>query len=215
MTQAVLADACGWSSQGTVSQYLNGRLELNGSALSRFAIALQFDPMEVSPRLTEFYRQAISNAGQLRAIPIEVDPNAETYVVELRPPMRKIAIKGTAQLGPDGYWYALDHDDGHIVAPSSDPDAYALRLRGESMAPAIRSGWIALCEPNHRLIPGEYVMLKLHDEECMVKELLYCNDQEYSVMSINSAFGRRSIPTHEVVHAHYVGGIFPPSKAIP
>jgi len=59
LNQAVLAEWCGWSSQGTVSQYMTGGMELNLEALLKFAAALAFDPSEVSPRLAAL----ISRAG--------------------------------------------------------------------------------------------------------------------------------------------------------
>lgn len=139
------------------------------------------------------------------------EPNAEPGPA-VRSQFRAIKIVGTAQMGPEGYWYALDEADGYVEVPSRDPGAYALRLRGDSMSPAIRSGWIAVCEPNERLVPGEYVMIRLHDGQSMVKELLYANDVEVSVMSVNAAYGRRTIPVEEIEHVHYVGTIVAPSK---
>lgn len=127
-------------------------------------------------------------------------------------PYRAIPIVGTAQMGAEGYWYALDEGEGAVDVPSKDPGAYALRLRGDSMAPAIRSGWIAVCEPNGRLVPGEYVMIRLVDGECMLKELLYANDEEVSVMSLNPAYSRRTIPMEQIEQMHYVGHIVAPSK---
>jgi len=131
---------------------------------------------------------------------------------------RQIPIVGTAQLGAEGYWTALSPSEGHINFPTQDKDAYALRLRGDSMSPAIRSGWVAIIEPNGDLVPGEYVYIKLHgvhDEgESMVKELLRADDYEVSLMSINDAFGRRSIPWEQIQHCYPVGAIVPPSKIV-
>ena len=94
---------------------------------------------------------------------------------DLSRPFCRTKIVGTAQLGPEGYWDALAVADGWLDVPTSDPDAYSLRVKGDSMAPAIRSGWVVWCEPNHALIPGEYVMVRCNDGQCMVKELLYEN----------------------------------------
>ncbi|MEG4315380.1 LexA family transcriptional regulator [Pseudomonas sp. FIP_A4] len=141
-----------------------------------------------------------------------------SYAMDMEPgpeiitPYRPIKIVGTAQLGNEGYWYALDGGDGVVDVPSRDPDAYALRLRGDSMAPAIRSGWIAIVEPNHRLVPLEYVMIRLQDGECMLKELLQATDEEVVVQSVNERFGRRTIPTDHIETIHYVGHIVAPSK---
>ncbi|MHB0844735.1 LexA family transcriptional regulator [Stutzerimonas nitrititolerans] len=127
-------------------------------------------------------------------------------------PYRAIKIVGTAQMGNEGYWYALDEAEGYIDVPSRDPDAYALRLKGHSMAPAIKDGWLAVVEPNSPLVPFEYVMIRLHDGESMVKELLRATEDEVLVGSVNSEYGRRTIPTDQIEQIHYVGGIAPPSK---
>lgn len=138
--------------------------------------------------------------------------------IPITSPFRQIPIVGTAQLGAEGYWTALSPSEGHIKFPTQDKDAYALRLRGDSMSPAIRSGWVAIIEPNGDLVPGEYVYIKLHgvhDEgESMVKELLRADDYEVSLMSINDAFGRRSIPWEQIQHCYPVGAIVPPSKIV-
>lgn len=139
--------------------------------------------------------------------------------VEPGPPItsetRRIEIVGTAQLGHDGYWVGLDGGDGWVETYSRDEDAYALRLKGDSMAPAIRNGWIAVCEPNHRRVPGEYVMVTTTDGQSMVKELLFENDEGVSLMSVNAAYGeRRALEWHEIDKIHYVGNILAPSKVL-
>ncbi|MDG9891230.1 helix-turn-helix domain-containing protein [Pseudomonas juntendi] len=128
---------------------------------------------------------------------------------------RRIEIVGTAQLGNDGYWAGLDVAEGWVETWSRDEDAYALRLKGDSMAPAIRSGWIAVCEPNHRLVPGEYVMVTTVDGQSMVKELLFENDEGVNLASVNAAYGeRRVIAWADIEKIHYVGNILAPSKVL-
>ena len=143
-------------------------------------------------------------------------PHAQDQNVEPGPqivsPYRAVRIVGTAQMGAEGYWHALDEGDGVVDIPSRDPGAYALRLKGDSMAPAIRSGWIAVCEPNGRLVPGEYVMIRLRDGESMLKLLGYANDVEVGVLSVNPAYDMRTIPFDDIEHIHFVGAIVPPSK---
>ena len=115
-------------------------------------------------------------------------------------------------MGAEGYWHALNEGDGVVDVPSRDPGAYALRLKGDSMAPAIRSGWIAVCEPNGRLVPGEYVMIRLRDGESMLKLLSYANDIEVGVLSVNPAYDMRTIAFDDIEQIHFVGAIVPPSK---
>lgn len=202
LTQESLGYACGWKSgQSAVNQYLNGKVALNLEALLKFSAELRFEPSEVSPRLAaEIARAATADRSNVEQGPPIVSP------------YRAIPIVGTAQMGAEGYWIALDDGEGFVDVPSKDPGAYALRLKGDSMAPAIRSGWIAVCEPNGRLVPGEYVMIRLVDGESMLKELLYANDEEVSVMSLNPAYSRRTIPMDQIEQMHYVGHIVAPSK---
>ncbi|MCQ4257453.1 Cro/Cl family transcriptional regulator [Pseudomonas stutzeri] len=146
----------------------------------------------------------LSEAGQ-RITNVEPGP-------DIASPYRAVKIVGTAQMGAEGYWHALDDGDGVVDIPSRDPGAYALRLKGDSMAPAIRSGWIAVCEPNGRLVPGEYVMIRLRDGESMLKLLGYANDVEVGVLSVNPIYDMRTIAFDDIEQIHFVGAIVPPSK---
>lgn len=51
LTQADVAEACGWSGQSAFSQYATGKVPLNVEALLKLAKALDFNPSEVSSRL--------------------------------------------------------------------------------------------------------------------------------------------------------------------
>lgn len=55
LTQDRIADLCGWSGQSVVSQYANGKIPLNIPALIKFSQVLNFDPMDVSPRLAKLF----------------------------------------------------------------------------------------------------------------------------------------------------------------
>jgi phage repressor protein C with HTH and peptisase S24 domain len=144
------------------------------------------------------------------------EPHGESARLEPGPelirPFKAARILGTAQLGPEGYWDALAATEGYVDVPSSDPDAYALRVKGDSMTPAIRNNWVVWCEPNHALIPSEYVMVRRTNGECMVKELLYENETEVSLMAVNDGYGRLTIDREDIEQIHHVGGIVAPSK---
>lgn len=198
ITQEKLAEHIGVS-QGGVAHWLSGRREPSLEVIGQVLKFLGLPEMSVG-RATD--------AGLLE----------DGSNVEPGPPItsaaRRIDIMGTAQMGPDGHWVGLDNAGGWVETWSRDTDAYALLLRGDSMAPAIRSGWVAVCEPNHRLVPGEYVMVTTTDGQSMVKELLFQNDTVVSLMSINAAYERRTIPWTEIETIHYVGAILGPSKVL-
>lgn len=69
-----------------------------------------------------------------------------------------------------------------------------------------------LVRTKQELVSGEYVMVKTKDGQCMVKELLYHNNTETSLMSVNADYERLNLPTDSIEQIHYVGGIVPPSK---
>ncbi|WP_311886711.1 MULTISPECIES: LexA family transcriptional regulator [unclassified Pseudomonas] len=125
---------------------------------------------------------------------------------------RRAPMQGVAQLNQDGMWGELAPIAGGVDVPTSDPTVYSIRIKGDALAPAIRNGWVVWCEPRHELVPGEYVVVTRNGGETMIKELLYANDNEVSLMSINDTYGRLTIPRDEIVTIHYVGGIVPPSK---
>lgn len=206
-SQAELSRATGVK-QSTISRILNpGKTK---------GIKVPSDE-QVKP-LADHYRVTTDQLRGHAPMPDDLTPAPAETNTEPGPPItttpRRIEIMGTAQLGDGGYWEGLDAAEGWVETYSRDEKAYALRLRGESMAPAIRDGWIAVCEPGHRLVPGEYVKITLNDGRSMVKELLFENADGVSVMSVNSAHGRHNFAWDQIKDIHYVGAILPPSKVL-
>lgn len=81
LSQEKVADLCGWSGQSVVSQYMNGKIALNLSALLKFAHVLQFDPKEVSSRLTDAHPNHIPHKASLIEPPSDLpfSGNPENY----------------------------------------------------------------------------------------------------------------------------------------
>jgi len=132
--------------------------------------------------------------------------------------MRRVPIVGTARMGDEGFYeeisFAPGAGDGHIDMATTDPNAYGLRVRGDSMSPAIRDGWYVLVEPNGRPNVGEYVLLKLKDGQRMVKELLFQRTQSIEIMSVNGE-QRRTIYRDELEAIQPVAAVVSPSKWMP
>lgn len=131
---------------------------------------------------------------------------------------RRIPVVGIASLGMDGFWtdqeYPPGHGDGHFEFPTRDRDAYVLQVRGNSMFPAIRSGWYVAVEPNKQPQMGEFVLVRLVDGKRTVKEFLWHRDGEY-VFSAVSDGSRLVIPETEIESVQHVAGILPPSSKLP
>lgn len=136
--------------------------------------------------------------------------------VEAAPSLRRfknVPIVGTVEGGPDGYLEELGHPVGHgdglIEYPAKDQNTYALRVRGESMRPRIKSGEFIVVEPNTEPNPGDDVVVICHDGRKMVKELLYTRDGEVTLGSINNGFKPISLQLQDIQAIHYVAAIVP------
>lgn len=132
--------------------------------------------------------------------------------------MARVAVVGAARMGDNGYYEEISSmpgaGDGTVLAQSDDPNAYALRVRGDSMFPAIRDGWYVVIEPGATPTPGEYVLIKLRNGQKMVKELILHRSDSITVVSVNGD-KRRTIMADEI-DPHYgiqaVVSILAPSK---
>lgn len=131
---------------------------------------------------------------------------------------RQVPVIGTAKLGGDGFYEEISpvqgHRDGHIEIATQDPNAYGLRVRGQSMFPAIRDGWYVLVEPNGQPRIGEYVLVKLRDGRKMVKELLQRRPASIEVMSVNGS-ERMTFDFPDIEAVLAVGAVVSPSKYQP
>lgn len=128
-------------------------------------------------------------------------------------PFRNVPVVGSVEAGPDGYLeeagYPVGHGDGSVEHPAKGRNAYALRVRGESMHPRIRSGEFIVVEPDIPANPGDDVVVICCDGRKMVKQMLYQRDGELTLGSINNGFKPITLPLQEVEAIHYVAGILP------
>lgn len=133
--------------------------------------------------------------------------------VQILPRQRNVPVVGSVEAGPDGYLeeagYPVGHGDGSIEHPAKGQNAYALRVRGESMHPRIRSGEFLVVEPSIPANPGDDVVVICCDGRKMVKQMLYQRDGEVTLGSINNGFKPITLPLQEVEAIHYVAAILP------
>jgi phage repressor protein C with HTH and peptisase S24 domain len=123
-------------------------------------------------------------------------------------------VAGTAKLGTDGD-YSLEQIEGNVVldVPTSDANACALRVVGDSMHPAIRHGWYVVIEPSVDPRNGLYVAVETVDGRRMVKELLGMDSDVVRLESVNPVHGRTTLDAKEVRTIQAVTMIVQASKA--
>lgn len=207
---------------------IDAGLELSNGEIHALAAVFDLSAEELSTQhlksldaareLLDMAQRRIHNPMAPRLIGQEHGVNDEEleYIGPLTREPRRIPVVGIAQLGENGYYDELEfpvgHGDGFLQHHSRDTQAYALKVRGDSMTPAIRNGWYVLVEPNSLPRPGEYVALMLADGRKMAKELLFQHrDGGVEVMSVNGSH-RLSFAASQVEKIHPIVGVFPPSQ---
>jgi phage repressor protein C with HTH and peptisase S24 domain len=134
--------------------------------------------------------------------------NGRAPEMDVTGPKVRVPVLATIQMGEEGVndelAYPAGNPDGYVQGYSSDPQAYALRVRGDGLHPVIRDGQYVVAEPTARCEPGEYVIIALDEGTRMIKEFMFERGGIVTVLSVNSGkrstFDRASILTlHPIV----------------
>lgn len=117
-----------------------------------------------------------------------------------------VPVIGTVQGGTDSYFTSEATYEGRVRYWTPDKNAYAVRVRGDSMHPRYRHGEFLVVVPSLDLITGRDVVVWLDDERAMVKELAWIRDGEIQLRSINENYEPLTLPLAEVVRIERVAG---------
>lgn len=138
------------------------------------------------------------------SLSLEAPPNLEP-APELKP-ARRIPITGSVRAGPDGYLIQDNTPDGWVIYWTSDPRAYALRVKGDSMHPRYRAGEYVVVTPSIEAQPGRDVVVKLNDGNCILKQLNWIRDDELQLISVNNGYDPMTIGKEDVECMERVAG---------
>jgi len=186
LTQAIVAERCGWGNQSAFGHYVTGRLPLNLEALLSISKALKFDPELVSPRLTKNLPLKMEEPGA----PFDVSQQGGKSNVEDGPELKGfVPLISWVQAGA---WcevedvYAVGDAEEWMPCPTTHgPRTYVLRVRGESMFNAharrsFRDGDLIFCDPDKHAENGSMVIVKIDDsQEATFKQLVIEGDQRF------------------------------------
>jgi phage repressor protein C with HTH and peptisase S24 domain len=126
--------------------------------------------------------------------------------------MRDVPIVGFAVATPeeDGFFDDMGFPTGageaYIPWPTSDPDAYAVRVKNDSMSPRIRAGEVIVVSPRTTPSPGDDVLVRLRNGRKMVKELLYQRGGAVTFGSINQAYKPVTVSLEEIESIQFIEG---------
>ncbi|PMZ92702.1 MULTISPECIES: XRE family transcriptional regulator [unclassified Pseudomonas] len=215
-SQKNLAEQCGWSSQSRIGNYESDLREPNLADLTLLAPALGVSVAELISGTDS--QQIFSALANQTHHPSTLPPLKTGSVVRPIGPTKEgvVPVVGTAKLGMDGFFGALDfpvgHGDGYLHIYSDDPNAYGLRVIGDSMHPRIKSGEYVLIEPNKVFVTGDEVMVQTQDGRSMIKEFIYLRDGVYRFDSVNQDHSPLHLDQNLVTKVHLVGGILKSSR---
>lgn len=151
LSQAALAEKCGWASQSRVGNYEKGVRKIGADDASVLASALGVHPSEI------LFGESSSQ-------------NVEPASIGLR----KIPVISYVQAGCWTESCECRAVDGSIEAITTDLDlgsmAFALEIRGDSMAPEILEGDVVVIDPDEPPHPGDFVVAKNGDHEATLKQ---------------------------------------------
>ncbi|WP_244165671.1 LexA family transcriptional regulator [Metapseudomonas otitidis] len=188
-----------------LSQILSGHRSFGERAASNMEKKIGLEPGTLSrpPLPTEGSRQPQEN---VQGEPISLKDG-------------RVPVVGMAKLGAKGFFDAIDYPvgqgDGFVLISSSDPNAYALKVVGDSMEPRIRNGEYVLIEPNRPYYPGDEVLVQVIDgtvTQSMIKVFMYDRDGYVRLLSVNDQHPPMTIDKISILKIHPVGAILKSSR---
>ena len=120
-------------------------------------------------------------------------------------------VAGALQLDDSGWGELVKTDIENVEARTADPTAYGRVVKGTQLEPAICNNWILLVEPSVDPSPGEYVLVRLNDDRCSIREYLYKRGNEYSFSDIVGHKHRFTIAENEIRYIRRIGALVPPA----
>lgn len=156
-------------------------------------------------RLSAIARALASNLGELLydipgAFPLPKAPKGLPT---------KIPVVGMVKAGKRGFFddagYPVGEGFDTISRPYDvrDPNAYGVKVEGDSMRPKYDPGDVVVASPMRVVRNGDYVVARLADGEVMIKRYRESN-QTVILESINTAFAPVVVPKNKLKFVHRV-----------
>lgn len=197
-----LATFCGVS-QGLVTQWFTGQTKLGPKPLKAFARTKFSLDWLTEGRLPKYRVSAFDGDSEVEDAPALIGTQ------------RLIPIVGRVEAGPDGLLHIDDFNvespDGYLLWYTTCDEAYALRIRGESMSPRYLPGEFVGVDPCAEVLPSDEVIVLLNDDRRMIKRLLWQRDGQACFESVNKAFQNIILDVSDIAGMHLVLGHVPKS----
>ena len=189
ITQNELAQRLGCAKQ-TVSNYESGRREPDYETLEAIGDVLN---VPMSYFLTEAEQdRALSKIYGMPVTPVDA--------------IVSIPLVGSIKCGPNGF--AMQDVEGYVPAANvkHPTDCFYLRVTGDSMAPRIIDGDIALVRRQDDVDSGDLAAVVVGDEEGMLKKVIKQPDT-IILQSFNPAYAPRVFTGPDMASVHIQGKV--------
>lgn len=188
LSQDRVAHECGWSSQSVVSQYMNGKIPLNITALISLSRALKFSPEEVSPRLVDAHQ-------------LDDAKRAVLNTTALGPAGRLLPVIGYVKAGAFceaiEQFQASDAEEWVEAGGPAGPRAFVLRVEGFSMEPDFKPGEKVVVDPDMQWETGDFVVAKRTRDQAVTLKQLRMEGGEFYLYATNPDWPERIIRLDE------------------
>lgn len=189
ISQAALGEGIGVS-QTTIWKLMNGKTSSNRKLY------------EIADYLNINLNWLVSGDGEMEN---SQQKNEIEYVGNIKE--GSIKVKGAAIMGTNDVFQMDEDFNGRLKFHSDDPNAFALKVQGDSMFPRINSGEFVVIEPN--IIPrsGDEVLVRTKDGRNMIKKLEFHRDYVYRFTSVNQDHPPITIDENMVDKVMFVSAI--------
>ncbi|TPQ24919.1 XRE family transcriptional regulator [Methylomonas koyamae] len=215
-TQEAIADAAGWKTQSTISQYTRGKIALNMGALSKFCRVLGVSPYSISPRLASEMPQ-ISHDKNVMEHPngytitdASIDSgHSGDYRLPLIPDSLPMLDRNEVL-----HWQEsiLQHQQTSIQGMISNipinPSMFKYRVLGDDMAPQFIDGDILAIDPTRTAENAQYVLAEINGDPA-VRQLMRIAGEWWLTLK-NSAYADMKKPLAEAKIIGVVVAKLPP-----
>jgi len=199
---------------------LAGHLELSPTYVNRWVTGKDKAPNLLRVKqITEFLKLSPDQERQLRDLAVEERlPDelkflaAKKHPVVTEPPAVYVISYAEAGAGKSfddsGYPTWSGYDSVSRPPDLKDENAYALKIKGDSMAPAIEEGWIVIIAPNYQVRSKDFVIVKDVAENVRLKKIKF-DGEIVQLYSVNSAYPPEIYQKKDLIFIHKVYAIIP------
>lgn len=125
-----------------------------------------------------------------------------------------VPVLGEIVLDAEGYAERVDFADGWLRAYSADREAYALRVKGDSLWPRICAGEYLLIEPGTEVHPGDEVFVRTTAGQSMVRLMTRARDGAYHLSSVTGGHQPLTLSPSEIEQAQFIAAIVKATRYI-